>query len=414
MQYLKTSFITSLFLLFWGLVVFGQPAPPDPYYKFPASNNLLQDRIFYYFTLVERFPALSRLLEKEVSLQELTKEFRENALHADTAVNAANGLRFTDKMINGVDQIFRDLWQQHRREMQVFTDEMKASGLFQLYASKPGDTLLSLAWKDAANGVNYIINAYTNGTGMRYPVIDSALTSIHSPAYREKIRGLVKSTANNSKGLFFQASLQVALQLLELNHRNEAVRYEPLSATNAAAYSQVKKTDWDKYPYPAMLILGASPVSMEHISETGKSRCRTGAELYHKGLAPFIIVSGGHVRPPGTAYSEAIEMRKYLVEELKIPASAVIADPYARHTTTNIRNAVRMLFRSGFPMNKRMMCVSDAMHLVYVNSPVFAQRCMTELGYVPAADIRQGDLYFLTFMPDLRSLQVDVFDPLDP
>lgn len=107
-------------------------------------------------------------------------------------------------------------------------------------------------------------------------------------------------------------------------------------------------------------------------------------------------------------------MRKYLVEELKIPASAVIADPYARHTTTNIRNAVRMLFRSGFPMNKRMMCVSDAMHLVYVNSPVFAQRCMTELGYVPAADIRQGDLYFLTFMPDLRSLQVDVFDPLDP
>jgi hypothetical protein len=61
-----------------------------------------------------------------------------------------------------------------------------------------------------------------------------------------------------------------------------------------------------------------------------------------------------------------------------------------------------------------MLCVSDAMHLFYVNSTLFTQRCLTELGYMPAADIRQADLYFLSFTPDLRSLQADALDPLDP
>jgi hypothetical protein len=33
---------------------------------------------------------------------------------------------------------------------------------------------------------------------------------------------------------------------------------------------------------------------------------------------------------------------------------------------------------------------------------------------MPAADIQQADLYFLSFTPDLRSLQADARDPLDP
>jgi hypothetical protein len=107
-------------------------------------------------------------------------------------------------------------------------------------------------------------------------------------------------------------------------------------------------------------------------------------------------------------------MRKYLVNELKIPAAAVMVDPYARHTTTNVRNAIRIMWQSGIPVDKRMMCVSDIMHVAYVNSPMFTKRCTTELGYMPAADVKQADLYFLSFLPDLRSLQVNVFDPLDP
>jgi hypothetical protein len=292
---------------------------------------------------------------------------------------------------------------------------MRSSGLFTLYATQPDEALFVHAWQDAANGVNYIINAYTKGQGMRYPLIDSAAFYVKDPGYEATVHRLAQQALDKNKdALFFKPGLDMALGLLTLNRRDEAARYEPLEAANATAYKQVRKTAWEKYPYSAMVILGASPGGKEPVSETGKSRCRTGAELFRKGLAPFIIVSGGHVRPAGTPYSEAVEMKKYLVNELKIPVTAVMIDPYARHTTTNLRNAVRVAWKGGVPVNKKMLCVSDAMHLFYVNSTLFTQRCLTELGYMPAADIRQADLYFLSFTPDLRSLQADALDPLDP
>ncbi len=414
MHYLKNCFLTGLLLLVLWPCTFGQPASPDLHYKFHKGTSGLQDRIFYLFTLMEQVPGLSRLLGNDSALSALGNEYQQRVAHPVSSGDLTASLQFSARSSAEVNAALLDLLQRHPKEVGRLLNEMRSSGMFQLYADKTDATLLSLAWKDAADGVNYILNAYTNGKGLRYPVIDSASYYVWTPAYRSMIQQVMIQAAEKKAGLFFQPSLDVALALLELNHRDEAIRYEPLSATNEAAYKMVKQTDWRKYPYTAMLILGASPVATEPLSETGKSRCRTGAELYHKGMAPFIIVSGGHVRPVGTRYSEAVEMKKYLVNELKIPAAAVMVDPYARHTTTNVRNAIRIMWQSGIPVDKRMMCVSDIMHVAYVNSPMFTKRCTTELGYMPAADVKQTDLYFLSFLPDLRSLQVNVFDPLDP
>lgn len=414
MHCLKNCFLTWLLLLLWWPCAFGQSAPPDPHYKFYKGTSALQDRIFYLFTLMEQVPGLSRLINSDSTLNILGQEYQNRIAHPVSSGDITAPLQFSARTTREVNIALIDLLLRHPREMGRLLNEMRASGAFQLYADKADTTLLSLAWKDAADGVNYILNAYTNGKGLRYPVIDSATYYVASPTYRSMIQRVMEQGGKKKPGLFFRPSVDVALSLLELNHRDEAIRYEPLSATNEAAYKMVKQTDWSKYPYTAMLILGASPVATEPLSETGKSRCRTGAELYRKGMAPFIIVSGGHVRPVGTRYSEAVEMRKYLVNELKIPAAAVMVDPYARHTTTNVRNAVRIVWRSGIPADKKMMCVSDIMHVAYVNSPMFTKRCKTELGYMPAADVEQSDLYFLSFRPDLLSLQVNVFDPLDP
>jgi DUF218 domain len=408
MHYLKNGFFTCLLLFVLLPFTYSQSLYPDPHYKFIPGPGALQDRNFYLFTLLERLPGLPALLAKDSSMKELGNQYQQRR----SAGGSAAALLFSDTNIQQISAAFTRLLQQHPAPFVRLLQEMRGSGLFELHARESDGKLLTEAWKDAADGVNYIINAYTNGTGLRYPVIDSALFYVQSPAYKAGVQQLLKQ--QTGADLFFQPSLQFAMGLLTLSHREEAARYEPMSATNADAYRQIKKTDWSKYSYPAMLILGASPVGKEVLSETGKSRCRTGAGLYQKGLAPFIIVSGGHVRPVGTPYSEAVEMKKYLVNELKIPASAVMVDPYARHTTTNVRNAVRIAWRSGIPVNKRMLCVSDAMHLVYVNSPLFKQRCMTELGYMPAADIEQADLYYLSFVPDLRSLQANPLDPLDP
>ena len=416
MHYLKNWIITCSLLFVLLPVTYSQLAYPDPNYKFLKSSHVLQDRNFYLFTLLQEMPAVSGLLAKDSTMQALLATYRQRIAYPVSEGDVTAPLLFSENTISRVSGTWKELLQHHPEEMNKLLHEMRSSGLFALYAGHPDETLLALAWKDAANGVNYIINAYTKGQGLRYPLIDSAAFYVNDPKYKAAVRQLMEQVRDKDShaDLFFEPTLDMALGLLTLNHRDEAARYGPLQAINTAPYEQVEKVNWEKYPYSAMVILGASPVAKEAISEIGKSRCRTGAELFRKGLAPFIIVSGGHVRPVGTAYAEAVEMRKYLVNELKIPATAVMIDPYARHTTTNIRNAVRIAWRSGMPVNKKMLCVSDAMHLFYVNSPVFKQRCMIELGYMPAADIQQADLYFLSFTPDLRSLQADARDPLDP
>ncbi|MBO9729923.1 MAG: YdcF family protein [Chitinophaga sp.] len=415
MQYLKSCFTCLLFLLLSSFV-YSQSATPDPQYKFITGPNVLQDRNFYLFTLLEKLPDLPLLLNNDSSLKALATIYKQRVTHPVSNEESAAALLFSDAVILQAGEAFNRLLQQHPAPFARLLREMRSSGLFELHAQESDAGLLAAAWKDAAGGVNYIINAYTKGLGMRYPAIDSARFYVQAPSYKAAVQRSIAQIGKQSKSsdLFFQPSLALALDLLTLNHRDEAGRYEPLSVTNGDVYAQIKKTDWTKYTYSAMLILGASPVGKEMLSDAGKGRCRTGAELFQKGLVPFVIVSGGHVRPVGTSYSEGVEMKKYLVNELKIPANAVLVDPYARHTTTNVRNAVRLAWRSGIPVNKRMLCVSDAMHLVYVNSPVFKQRCMTELGYMPAADIQQADLYFLSFLPDLSSLQANPLDPLDP
>jgi uncharacterized SAM-binding protein YcdF (DUF218 family) len=40
-------------------------------------------------------------------------------------------------------------------------------------------------------------------------------------------------------------------------------------------------------------------------------------------------------------------MKHDLIARLGIPAAAILVDPHARHTTTNMRNAARLLYRYG-------------------------------------------------------------------
>ena len=59
-------------------------------------------------------------------------------------------------------------------------------------------------------------------------------------------------------------------------------------------------------------------------------------EVYANGKAPLILVSGGYVHPNQTPYCEAIEMKESLVRDFGIPSDAILIDPHARHTTTNL------------------------------------------------------------------------------
>ena len=163
MHYLK-NWLVICFLLFVLLpVTYSQSAYPDPHYKPLKSADKLQDRNFYFFTLLEEIPAVKRLLAEDSLLATCRQRI---------AGAVVNNLLFPDSIISRVNGAWKELLQRRPQEMSRLTQEMRSSGFFVLYAAQPDEALLIHAWQDAANGVNYIINAYTKGLGMRYPLID--------------------------------------------------------------------------------------------------------------------------------------------------------------------------------------------------------------------------------------------------
>jgi hypothetical protein len=135
---------------------------------------------------------------------------------------------------------------------------------------------------------------------------------------------------------------------------------------------------------------------------------------FRAGKAPFIIVSGGYVHPNQTPFNEAFEMKKSLIADFGVPAEAILIDPHARHTTTNLRNAARLAFRYGMAVDRPMLITSDQSQSAYVTGLVFRDRCLKELGYQPGVLGARLSKFDVEFTPGLDSLHADAHDPLDP
>jgi hypothetical protein len=215
---------------------------------------------------------------------------------------------------------------------------------------------------------------------------------------------------------FFHAPLRFALELLRANWRDEAGRFEPMErGENRAAFERVKSIDWSRYKYSAILVPGSGTDRPgQALSPWGKARVTLAARRYKAGLAPFLIVSGGYVHPAQTPFCEALEMKKALMAEHGIPAEAIVIEPHARHTTTNVRNAARLLWRYGFPWEKTALITTDHGQSAYIEAPAFAERCRTEIGHVPYEALKRISQFDLEFRPRLEALQLDPLEPLDP
>lgn len=107
-------------------------------------------------------------------------------------------------------------------------------------------------------------------------------------------------------------------------------------------------------------------------------------------------------------------MKKLLVREFHVPASAIIIEPHARHTTTNVRNAARLMFRYGMPMEKTALITTDGAQSAYIEAPSFAERCRKEMGHLPYRNLKRLNPFDLEWVPSLDALFVDPIEPLDP
>lgn len=220
----------------------------------------------------------------------------------------------------------------------------------------------------------------------------------------------------NEFELFFQPTLRFGLSLLEINRRDEAGRLEPLHlGENQAAVRRIPTIRWQDSPYSTIIVPGSGTDRLTlNLSPWATMRLRLAVKRYREKKAPFILVSGGYVHPNQTPYCEAIEMKKSLIADFGIPAEAILIDPHARHTTTNLRNAARLIYRYGMPFEKPALITTDNYQSQYIKSAVFTKRCELEMNHQPHKILKRLNPFDLECLLQLDALHADAIDPLDP
>jgi hypothetical protein len=386
----------------------GEPTP-----KPLTLHAALQDKDFYLLSALQSDPEVHKVLLQDQALTQVSAE-REWFLSQAFATCKENACRvhaflWTDEEIGSVSFALARTYKESAPVRGLVEKDLRPSGTYVLYEKQDGAILLVNAWQICARGLNDVLSVYGEGLAPRYPKIDSVSFNVSSA-------DLQSSVESHTPQLFFEPSLGAALQLLSLNHRDEAGRLEPMEeGVNEAAVKAIPSLPWSKYPYSVIVVPGAGPNDPDTpISAAGRARAALAAEAYHAGKAPLILLSGGYVHPAQTRFAEAIEMKKVLLAEYHVPEAAVLVDPHARHTTTNMRNAAREIYRYRIPMNKPALVVSDAAQTGYIAGQPFADRCLKELGYLPYQIVSRPSQTSLVFLPQIDSLQQDPLDPLDP
>ena len=386
-------------------------------------QHAIQDKNFYLFSAIENDPKVRSALLADKDLSEISAERQQYlglALRSckGDAVCTMKSLLWTEEEIRIVSFALERLYHEDASLRELVNKDLRPSGTYVLYQEKSGEALLANAWEICARGTNNIIAVYGQGEAPRYPLIDSISFDVHSSEFQQKITAMAQSLSAETPNsqLFFSPSLRAALQLLAMNRRDEAGREEPMeTAGNAAAIKTMPRIQWSKYPYSVIVVPGAGPGDPNTaLSEAGRSRTALAAEAYHAGKAPFILVSGGYVHPSQTRFAEALEMKKALLADYHVPETAILIDPHARHTTTNMRDAAREIYRYKMPMDKPALVISNKGQIDGIASQPFVYRCLKEMGYIPYKIVEHPSDTSLVFLPRLESLQQDPLDPLDP
>lgn len=416
---MKRILLFSVVLLL-SFKVSAQYSGALPGYKIIAGNNWVKAKNYYLLTLLAQDKDVRALLKSDAELNKLAQ----NKLSAlKTAIsNCKDALclpassRFTDEEISVVSQRLTALYKPGNALDRLVKNHLIPSGAYILYQAETPANLLVKAWQQDAAAVNFTIGVYAEGNKPNYPQIDSISFDVRKKAYYVFMYDCATEVADVVKNdeLFFEVPLTAALTYLEVNERNNAGDFEPMAlGANSLAFNKVKTVKWSAYPYSHILVPGAGPDNLTTpLSGEGMLRCKTAARAYFAGKAPFVVVSGGYVHPYKTKYNEAVEMCKYMVTKLHVPANAVIIEPHARHTTTNMRNDARLVFRYGIPFNKPGLIITDKYQNDFIVN--MEKRCLSELKYVPYKLGKRLSETALEFYPLVSSLQIDADEPMDP
>jgi uncharacterized SAM-binding protein YcdF (DUF218 family) len=117
----------------------------------------------------------------------------------------------------------------------------------------------------------------------------------------------------------------------------------------------LERTDTTR-PADAIVVLGAAQYDGKP-SPVLRARVDHAIQLWRRGLAPRLIVTGG--TGPGDTTSEAAVERRYAMSN-GIPDSAILVENQGRNTSESLRRVVQML-----PADRRtVILVSDPFHML--------------------------------------------------
>ena len=420
---IRFSLLTFLLLLFAGTEpVSAQSIQPDSKYRLLAGKSFVQSKNYYLLTLMEELPEVKKMLVADTVLSELALRRLNGISQALKLCNRdalcyTEQLKFSQAEIDAVSARLTELYLPGNPLGKLVTNHLLPSGCYVLFQQLKPVELLVKAWEQDAMGVNFALGVYAEGKKAKYPNIDS----VSYNTYNGRHAGLLYNTASllsvqhSNDRLFFSVPLSASLLFLEMNGREQAGDFEPMSATeNKAAFDKIKTINWNAFKYSVIVVPGAGPENPAvALSEEGMLRCRLAAIQYRNGAAPFILVSGGKVHPYKTKFCEATEMKDFLVKKLHIPASAIIIDPHARHTTTNMRNAARIIFRYGMPFSKPgISCTTRGQS--YSIGATLIGRCLKELNMAPYKNGNRLTESEIEFYPLMEALHINPAEPIDP
>jgi hypothetical protein len=341
-----------------------------PTYTLPQGDDLLETQLFPLFAILERDRASLQAMDDDAALPPAAASVRgrlqgvsscagdlgcitEAVLLSDSEV-ALTRTRLI-ALFGGSDSALID-------------DHLKPSGAFMRWASDANPDLVGAAWDDEVARAKALVQSFV--LGLPADARDALFTDV--------------AAALPAQAPIWAPLAHLATAGLRHDGRDEAVRYEPIvDGENAAAVARIPTLRWDKWRFAAIVIPGQGPTDdTTALNPAGAARVDIAVARWRAGLAPFLMPSGGHVHPDRTVYAEAIEMKRYLMETHHVPEDAILVDPYARHTTTNLRDTTRMLLHYGMPVDAPVLVTSDQIQSAYI-ATILAPRCQSELGYVP-------------------------------
>lgn len=400
-------------------------------YRPLVGRSLLQDENFYLLTLFEQVPEALHALTADPELKAIGAAALARAKAASIACQAdyqtpdsnperqaactPDAMRWTDAERQKSAEAIGRLYDRSPAVRHLVTEHMRPSGRFQRDVSLDDRALLARAWTQAQDAVDRIIRVYALGEKPRYADIDSIIYPQSGDYYRKLLTLTLWDVSRQADSAAppYRIALDTALALMEINRRDDAVRQLRLQESeNAATFAAAAAIRWADYPNATIVVPGWSPeIAYEPLNPGRKIALRTAATLFRAGRAPLIIVSGARLRPKGTEWTEAFEMKAYLVKDLGIPADRILINPLSRHTTTEIRDNGRMIFRTGAPLGSKSLYISEGR---YIGSKELEDRFMRDQGYLPWTLLKRVDFTTLEFIPTLKSLHREATDPMNP